>query len=109
MTGGAGNDTFYFASILDTGNTIPTADIITDFKPLNLPVAEHDTIDFSAIFAGTLGVTGTGPLGMNSVGWFQSGGDTIVQADVTGDSVADVTITLQGVDATTLSSGDFIL
>jgi VCBS repeat-containing protein len=109
MTGGAGDDTFYFASVLDTGNTIATADIITDFKPLSLPATEHDTIDLSAIFAGTLGVTGAGPLGINSVGWSQSGADTIVQADVTGDAIADVTITLQGVSAASLSAGDFIL
>ena len=43
----------------------------------------------------------------NSVAWVQSAGYTYIHVDTTGDTVADMTITLYG--NITLNSGDFNL
>jgi hypothetical protein len=44
----------------------------------------------------------------NSVTWFESGGNTIVQADVNGNTTADLTIVLTGLHHN-LTASDFIL
>jgi hypothetical protein len=43
-----------------------------------------------------------------SITWFESPGNTMVQADVNGDTVADLRIVLAGTDLG-LSSSDFVL
>jgi hypothetical protein len=43
-----------------------------------------------------------------SVTWFESGGNTIIQADVNGNTTADLMITLKGTNLNLLAS-DFIL
>jgi len=42
------------------------------------------------------------------VTWYESGGNTVVQADVTGDTVVDFAINLTGVGLG-LTSADFVL
>jgi Ca2+-binding RTX toxin-like protein len=103
LTGGTGADVFRYVATSDTG------DIIYDF--------EHgtDKIDLSAIDAVPGGGDNafsfvsaqTAATSPNSVTWVQSGGYTYVHADATGDTVADLTITLYGNIA--LNSGDFVL
>jgi Ca2+-binding RTX toxin-like protein len=101
LTGGAGNDTFKYLSTNDTGDTI------TDFKANG----DVDKIDFSQLFGGTLGFV-AGDSGntvvANSVTWTEHGGNTIVSVDVTGDTTADLQITLTGTGLG-LTAGDFVL
>ena len=109
LTGGDGNDTFVFSAVSDSPGG-GTTDTITDFKNVG-----SDKIDFSAIDANT--VAGGNDVFLfggqnnlvvaNSVTWFQSGGNTTVQADINGDTTADLTITLTGLK--TLVITDFLL
>ncbi len=116
MTGNGGADVYRFTLSTDSGNTQVTADRIIDFN-----VGEaSEVIDLAAIDANVL-VTGdqsfmflnnVTPLvdpGVTafSVTWFQSGGNTFVQADTTGDTAADIMIRLDG--SISLTAGDFIL
>ena len=112
LTGGPGNDTFVLAAVADS---IPAApDIITDF------FHGQDKFDFSAIDANTssskavkgdqafLFAGQNADVVANGVSWFESGSNTIVQADVSGDATADLTITLLGINHH-LTASDFIL
>ncbi len=105
ITGGLGADDFNYVSVLDTGDTI------TDFTSFSMTAdaAQRDQFDFSA-FPGTLSVAGhTTTVQANSINWYQDGANTIVLADVNGDAVADVAVTLQNFTATNLSTNDFIV
>jgi Ca2+-binding RTX toxin-like protein len=112
LTGGPGNDTFVLAAVADS---IPaTPDMITDF------FHGQDKFDFSAIDANTssskaakgdqafLFAGQNADVVANGVSWFESGSNTIVQADVSGDATADLTITLLGINHH-LTASDFIL
>ena len=44
----------------------------------------------------------------SSVTWFESGENTVIQAEVSGDTTVDFIITLAGIDHN-LSASDFIL
>jgi hypothetical protein len=96
--GGKGADIFVFAAAAEGG------DMITDFK--------HgvDHIDLSAIDAGVLsfGATASTTVSAHHLNWYESGGNTIVEADVTGDATADFHITLQGTGFG-VTAADFIL
>jgi hypothetical protein len=111
LTGGAGNDRFVFAAL---GDSVPSArDIIADF------VHSSDIIDVSAIDANTsffasgnqaftfVAAQNPGVLA-NRITWFESGGNTIVQADVNGNTTADLAIVLSGINHG-LTAQDFIL
>jgi Ca2+-binding RTX toxin-like protein len=108
LTGGQDADKFVFTALADSA---PGArDLITDF------VHAWDTIDFSAIDANT-SISGNQAFlfgGQNasvvprSVTWFESDGNTIVQADVNGNSTADLVIVLTGVNHH-LTEADFFL
>ena len=107
MTGGAGADTFVFSD-LDTPDSLALADVIADFEQ------GTDTIDLSAIGAFTFVDNGSAPtvdpgVLANSVTWYQdvANDQTIVQADTTGDSGAEVTVVLTGLY--TLQATDFHL
>ena len=108
LTGGLDADRFVFSALADSAPGTP--DLLTDF--------EHgiDIIDLSAIDANT-SLSGNQAFafsGQNanvvarSVTWFESGGNTIIQADVNGNTTADLMITLTGTNHT-LSATDFIL
>jgi Ca2+-binding RTX toxin-like protein len=107
LTGGAGSDTFLFTAIADSS---PKAtDTITDF------VHGVDIIDLSAIdaskangdqafaFAGN-----NSNVLANSVTWYESGGNTIVQADVNGKTTADFVLVMTGINHN-LTASDFHL
>jgi Ca2+-binding RTX toxin-like protein len=110
LTGGAGLDQFLFTASADSSPSAP--DLITDF------VHGGDIIDFSAIDANTSSnASGDQPFAFagpnsnvvaNSVTWFESGGNTIVQADVEGNTTAELTIVLTGINHN-LTASDFIL
>ena len=84
--------------------------MITDF------VHGTDLIDLSAIDANTsLGGNQAFAFGgqnanvvARSVTWFETGGNTIIQADVNGNTTADLMITLTGTNHN-LSASDFVL
>ena len=105
MTGGtgSGNDTFVFSSVANS--TSDAADTITDFVDSNdrLDVSAIDTNASSAAMDSFMFVENTTPgtdpgVQANSITWYQdaANGETIVQADVTGDTTADLVIVLTG-------------
>ena len=113
MTGSGDNiETFRYASVTESsGASIDTIGNFTEGQ---------DLIDFTVIDADTTGggneaftfvangTPGTNPgVVANSITWYQDGGNTIVQADVNGDTTADLTITLTGLK--TLTASDFLL
>ena len=97
---------FIFAALADSSPANP--DTITDF------VHGSDIIDLSAIDANTSVKTDQAFLfgGQNatvvahSVTWTESGGNTIVQADVNGDAIADFVLLGTNLHLTQL---DFVL
>ena len=111
LDGGAGKDVLIGAAGADalTGGT----DAVTDL------VHGIDVINLSAIDAATGGGINSGNQtfgfgGQNanvvahSVTWFESNGNTIVQADVDGNASADLTIMLTGINLN-LTQQDFLL
>ena len=108
LTGGAGADRFVYSAFADS--TLAQLDVIQDF------VHGADMIDIAAIdanaakkgnqafaFAGqNSGVVA------NSVTWYESGGNTFVQADVNGNTTADLQIELTGINLH-LTASDFLL
>lgn len=101
LTGGTGNDVFVFSAINQSGTTVPTRDLITDFA------RGQDLIDVSGIsnnfsFIGTAAFTATNQLRYSTVG-----GQTVIEANTTGDANADFSIAL-GTVFNTLSAADFI-
>ena len=111
QTGGTGADRFVFAVLSHSATAQANADTIADFAQ------GEDLIDLSAIDANrgnTLGndafiFIGT-PAFSNVAGqlrYLQSGGNTFLQLDVNGDSLADATIRLNGLIA--LNAGDLVL
>jgi Ca2+-binding RTX toxin-like protein len=108
LYGASGADTFVFAALADSAPATP--DVIKDFE------AGVDKIHLSAIDANTA-VTGNQAflfggqnlnVVANSVTWFETGGNTIVQADDNGDMTADLKIVLHGTGVN-LHATDFVL
>ncbi|WP_439400287.1 calcium-binding protein (plasmid) [Bradyrhizobium sp. PMVTL-01] len=108
LTGGAGADSFVFSALADS--TSAAFDIVQDF------VHGADKIDLGAIDAnvaknGNQAFAFAGQSSdavANSVTWYESGGNTFVQADVNGNTTADVLIELAGTNLH-LSASDFLL
>lgn len=112
LKGGAGADRFIYAAISDSTVAAAGRDSVNDFSH-----AEGDRIDVAAIdadgnagngdtaftFLGGGAFTGAG----HEVRVVASGGVQLVQADVNGDTVADMSIVV--VSATTLVASDFVL
>lgn len=109
LTGGAGADIFRLPAPADSSVAAP--DRITDFDG-----ADGDRIDLSAIdarddlaginpfsFIGAAAFTGT----RGELRYTLSGPDTLVEADLDGDGLADLRLLLTG--AHTLTAGSFIL
>lgn len=107
LTGGGGADQFVFKTVASSGVTI------TDFN-----TAQHDIINISAIDAKTSVVgnqtftfIGTKSFSAKAgqLHIIQSGLDSLVQGDYSGDSIADFTITLIGVTANSIAASSFVL
>jgi Ca2+-binding RTX toxin-like protein len=111
LTGGTSGDKFVYLSVLDSRPGAGKYDTVTDFTP------GQDQFDFSAIDADTAtpgvqhftSVSNTNVVEENSINWYYDAGldETIIQADVTGDTTADMEIHLVG--NKTLQTTDFIL
>ena len=110
LVGGAGTDTFIFKAAADSAPSL--SDLIGDF------LAGTDKIDLSVIDSNTA-VSGNQAflyggenqnVVANSVTWFtdQASGNTIIQADLNGNSVADMQIVLTGINPN-LHAADFVL
>jgi Ca2+-binding RTX toxin-like protein len=112
LTGGAGADRFVFTAITDSAAGAVNAEVITDFSQ-----AQGDRIQLTAIdaipggadnpfaFIGTAAFSGTaGELRYRIEG---GTGDTIVELDVNGDGLRDMSIRLDGTH--NLVAGDFVL
>jgi len=108
LTGGPGADRFVFTAASDSNPGSP--DVIMDF------VHRVDLIDLSAIDAATYrrGNQAFDFGGHDSnvetkgVTWFESGGNTIVHADINGDTTADFLLVLTGINLH-LTASDFVL
>jgi hypothetical protein len=108
MRGGVGADRFIYTATSDS--TSAARDVIIDF------VHDTDIIDLSAIDANTawsdnqaFAFAGqTSNAVANSITWFESNGNTIVQADVNGNTAADLVIVLNGTNLH-LAATDFVL
>ena len=111
LTGGAGADTFIFAAASHSP-TSATADTITDFHETQLNelidlhlidanIANNRDQAFAFVADQQTNVTA------NSITWYQLGGNTFIQADVNGNTAADLVIKLTGLH--TLTANDFIL
>jgi Ca2+-binding RTX toxin-like protein len=110
LKGGAGVDTFVFETAADSARSKSTADVISDFS------SGTDRIDVSAIDAIAGGLddffsfVGTGPFsGRGQIRAVDSGEDTVLQFNISSAKGAEMMIVLRGVDASDLTSGDFIL
>lgn len=109
LTGGLGADTFVFTDIKDSLAT--ARDTITDF------ISGRDKLSFSGIDANStldadqafawIGFNSTGALEAFSLGYTVQNGNVVVNADNTGDALADISVVLAGVSA--LAQTDFIL
>ncbi|WP_436251135.1 VCBS domain-containing protein, partial [Mesorhizobium amorphae] len=107
LTGGIGSDTFNYGAASES--TPASFDTITDF------VHGVDKIDLSSIDASGAAGDQAFLFGgqnvntvANSITWSESGGNTIVRADVTGNTTADFQITLTGTGLG-LTASDFVL
>ena len=109
LIGGAGNDKFLFTATTDSNPS--AADLIADF------LHGVDILDFSAIDANTSSTSRNQAFSFagqnsnvvaNSVTWYESSGNTIVQADVDANTTAEFTIVLTGINHN-LAASDFIL
>jgi Ca2+-binding RTX toxin-like protein len=108
LIGGPGSDRFVFTAVSDS--TVAAPDTIVGF------VHGEDLIYFSSIDANAsrrgdqafaFGGENTSVV-TNGVTWFESGENTVIQADVNGDANADLNIILVGVSHN-LAVTDFIL
>ena len=107
LIGGAASDQFVFAAVSDS--TVANHDTISDF------VHGTDIIDTSAI-SGVTSVqgllSGSAQVAAHSIGWIQSGANTIVYVNSSttaqNQGSADMEIVLTNVTANTLTSQDFL-
>ena len=108
LTGGAGADRFLYSAFADS--TLAQLDVIQDF------IHAADMIDIAAIDANAAKKSNqafafagkNSDVVANSVTWYESGDNTFVQADVNGDTTADLLIELTGTSLQ-LSASDFLL
>ncbi len=108
LLGGIGADVFAYRDTNESSAML--ADVIGDFTP------RIDKIDLSAIDAKT-STSGnqaflpggfTSAVKANSVTWYEDNGNTIIQIDNTGNTVADIQLVLTGTGLG-LTTADFIL
>ena len=109
MTGGGGNDVFYFNNVFESGTSAGARDIITDFDP-----NAADRIDLSTFDAIPGGahdpLTFIGAAGFTGIGQVRSvifGATTQIQINASGTTAPDMIIQLTG--ALVLDVTDFIL
>lgn len=109
MKGGDGSDTFVFLSAADSRAGRTTRDILTDFQT-GIDVIDLSAIDANTALAGSQDLVFAGNVASSGVGtvrYVQSGGNTIVYANLSGNSAAEFGITLHGLHD--LKASDFLL
>ena len=109
MAGSVGDDRFIFTSTGDTGAMAGMRDMIADFSDGDLIVLTAIDADISSGANDAFNFIGTDAF-TNMAGQlrqFAEGGNTIVEGDVNGDSMADFQIELAG--SLLLASSDFLL
>jgi Ca2+-binding RTX toxin-like protein len=111
LTGGGGADTFLFVAAGTNGDSTGAAqDTIQDFLE-GTDILSLSQIDANTAIGGDNAflfvAAQTSAVQANSITWSQSGGNTIVRADINGDTAADLTFTLTGLKA--LTAADFLL
>jgi Ca2+-binding RTX toxin-like protein len=108
LAGGLGNDVFVFTKLADSlpANPATITDFVHGSDVINLLAIDANTSvkgDQAFLFGGqNANVTAHG------VTWTESGGNTIIQADVNGNTTADLAIVLTGLHHN-LTASDFIL
>ena len=110
MNGGAGNDTYVFTNLADSGNTIPTADVISgwdstdviDLSGIDANSSDDGNQAFAFVAANTPGTVS------NSITWTESDGNTNVSLDTNGIAGAEMMVVLTGIGLN-LTAADFIL
>lgn len=117
MTGGLGRDTFYWRSVAESASSGTNQDIVTDFlaDAASRLALTSDRISLASIdamaatvgnnvfsYIGTAAFTAEG-----QVRAYQSGGNTIIEANTTGLTGAELTVVFNGLH--TLIATDFIL
>ncbi|MFM7085044.1 MAG: calcium-binding protein [Hyphomicrobium sp.] len=109
LYGGAGSDVFKFSAAADSA-TLARSDLIADFE---LAADKVDLTSLDAVAGGGRTAFKWGGMSTlvakNSVTFYQdtANGPTIVQADMTGDTVADVVVSMTGL--LNLTSAHFML
>ena len=111
MTGGGDDrrDRFIYFNMVESGVGAGNRDVVTDFTPGEdrIEISRFDA-DLTRGFRQEFTFVGDAPLtGAGQLGYRHEGGNTIVQADVTGDAVPDFEIQLTGV--MDLEASDFLL
>ncbi|MFO1046847.1 MAG: hypothetical protein U1E52_02965 [Geminicoccaceae bacterium] len=108
-TGGAGRDLYDFNAVADSKAGASTRDVITDFAHLTdkidvMGLDADGTVAGNQAFhwVGTAALTGPG-----EIGYFTSGGNTIIRASTDADAASELEIQLTGIR--TLSAVDFYL
>jgi len=108
LNGGSGADIFIFRNLSDS--TLAASDIIDDFIQ-GIDQIDLSRIDANTNFAGDQAFVFAGQSGSavaNSVNWFESSGNTVIQVDVDGNLGADMQLVLVGTNLG-LTAADFVL
>ena len=110
FTGGGGRDLYDFNAVAESGITTTTHDVITDFAHLTdeidlMGIDADSTVAGNQAFrwVGSAAFTGT----PGELGYFSSGGDTIIRASTDNDSPGEFQIRLTGMKALTVD--DFFM
>jgi Ca2+-binding RTX toxin-like protein len=109
LTGGAGADIFDFDALGESGNTPAIADLITDFT-VGVDDVDLSGIDANSALAGDQAFSFIGTASFSAAGqlrYYQSAGNTFVEANVDASIGADFTVELSG--TLTPTAADFIL
>jgi Ca2+-binding RTX toxin-like protein len=101
LTGEGAPDTFVWSFANETGVTIPTMDVITDFTPQYGDIIDLHAIDANELAAGDqdftfIGDANAGFTAPGQVGFIQAGGDTFIVLNTDGDPVGDAVIRVAG-------------
>jgi Ca2+-binding RTX toxin-like protein len=99
LTGGNGADNFVWSTTNDTGVTIATADLITDFNPAQGDKIDLSNVDANILVAGNQAFTFIGNAaftGPGQVNFVQVGGETIIQMQTGQDADVEGIIRIAG-------------
>jgi len=108
LIGGSGADRFVFTTLANSSPVTP--DTIVDFTH-GVDLIDLSAIDANTSAGGNQAFVFAGQAAhavARAVTWYETGGNTVVQADVNGNTTADFAIVLAGIGLH-LSSADFIL